>query len=106
MRAEAAETKIETTQRSIGRLNAIEEDNDFSEATEEVDSESEEDSHGATDEKPRELYEIRRLTQKEVDRFKKESKCLICRKKRHIAIDCLDRRNKKNDKTRKSRPGK
>jgi hypothetical protein len=32
MRAEAADTKIEITQRSIGRLNVIEEDNDFSEA--------------------------------------------------------------------------
>jgi hypothetical protein len=40
-------------------LNAIEEDNDFSEVAEEVDIESEEDSHGATDEKPRELYKIR-----------------------------------------------
>jgi hypothetical protein len=67
MRAEAAETKIETTQRSTGRLNAIEEDIDFSEAAEEVDNESEEESHGATEEKPRELYEIRRLTQEEVD---------------------------------------
>jgi hypothetical protein len=74
MRAEAAETKIETTQRTVGRLNAIEEDNDFSKAAEEFDSESEEDSHGATDDKPRDLYEIRRLTQEEVDRFK-EGKC-------------------------------
>jgi hypothetical protein len=105
MRAEAAETKIETTQRSTGRLNALEEDNDFSEVTEEIDSESEEDSHGATEGKPRELYEIRRLTQ-EVDRFKKEGKCFICHKKGHIAIDCLGRRNKKNERTRKSRPGK
>jgi len=106
LRAEAAETKIETTQRSTGRLNAIEEDSDFSEAGEEIDSESEEDSHGATEEKPRELYEIRRLTQEEVDRFKKEGKCFICHKKGHIAIDCPDRKNKKNDRTRKSRPGK
>jgi hypothetical protein len=105
LRAEAAETKIETTQRSTGRLNDIEEDNDFSEAAEEVDSESEEDSHGATDEKPRELYEIRRLTQEEVDRFK-EGKCFICHKKGHLAIDCPDRRSKKNERTRKSRPGK
>jgi hypothetical protein len=67
LRTEAAETKIETTQRSTCRLSAIEEDNDFLEAAKEVDSESEEDSHGATDEKPRELYEIRRLTQEEVD---------------------------------------
>jgi hypothetical protein len=81
MRAEAAETKIETTQRSTGRLNAIEEDNDFSVAAEEVDSESEENSHGATDEKPRELYEIRRLTQEDVDRFKKEGKCFICHRR-------------------------
>jgi hypothetical protein len=66
MRAEAAETKIETTQRSIGRLNVIEEDSDFSEAAEGVDGESEEGSHSATDEKPRELYEIRRLTQEDV----------------------------------------
>jgi hypothetical protein len=58
MQVEAAETKIETTQRPIGMLNVIEEDSDFSEAAEEVDNESEEDSHGATDEKPRELYEI------------------------------------------------
>jgi hypothetical protein len=106
LRAEAAETKIETTQRSTGRLNAIEEDNNFSEAAEEVDSESEEDSHGATEEKPREMYEIRRLTQEEVDISKKEGKCFICHKKGHIAIDCPERRNKKNDKTRKSRPGK
>jgi hypothetical protein len=106
MRAEAAETKIETTQRSTCRLNAIEEDNEFSEAAEEFDSESEEDSHGATDEKPRELYEIRRLTQEDVDRFKKEGKCFICHKKRHIAIDCPESRNKKNDRTRKPRPGK
>jgi hypothetical protein len=79
LRAEAAETKIETTQRSTCRLNAIDEDNDFSEAAEEFDSESEEDSHGATDKKPREQYEIRRLTQEEVDRFKKEGKCLTKR---------------------------
>jgi hypothetical protein len=39
-------------------LNAIEEDNDFSDAAEEVDSKSDEDSHGATDENPRKLYEI------------------------------------------------
>jgi hypothetical protein len=106
LRAEAAETKIETTQRSTGRLNVIEEDNDFSEAAEEVDSKSEEDSHGATDEKPRELYEIRRLTQEEVDRFMKEGKCFNCHKKGHIAIDCPYRRSKKNERTRKPRPGK
>jgi hypothetical protein len=56
LRAEAAETKIETTQRSTCRLNVIKEDSDFSEAAEEVESESKEDSHGATDEKPRESY--------------------------------------------------
>jgi hypothetical protein len=55
LRAQAAETKIETTQRSTCRLNAIEEDIDFSEAAEEIDSESDEDSHGVTEEKPREL---------------------------------------------------
>jgi hypothetical protein len=38
LRAEVAETKIETTQRSTCRLNAIEEDSDFSEAAEEIDS--------------------------------------------------------------------
>jgi hypothetical protein len=97
MRAEAAETKTETTQRSTCRLNVSEEDSDFSEATEEVDSESEEDSHGATDEKPRELYDIRRLTQK-------EGKCFICHKKGHIAIDCPNIKNKKNDITRKPPP--
>jgi hypothetical protein len=43
LRPEAAETKIETTQRSTSRLDVIEEDRDFSEATEEVDSKSEED---------------------------------------------------------------
>jgi hypothetical protein len=84
----------------------VEEDNDLSEAAEEVDSESEEDSYGATDEKPRELYEIRRLNQEEVDRFKKEGKCFISHKKGHIAIDCSGRRNKKNERTRKPRPGK
>jgi hypothetical protein len=53
----------------------------FSEEVEEVDSESEEDSHGATDEKPRELSDIRRLTiEDEVDKFK-EGKCLICHKR-------------------------
>jgi hypothetical protein len=106
LRAEAAETKIETTQRSPCRLNAIEEDSDFWEVAEEVDNESEEDSHGATNEKLRELYEIRRLTQQEVDRFKKEGKCFIRHKKGHIAIDCSDQRNMKNDKTRIPRPGK
>jgi hypothetical protein len=99
LRAEAAETKIEATQRSTGRLSTIEEDNDFSEATEEFDSESEEDSDGATDEKPRELYAIRRLTQEEVDRFR-EGKYFICHKKGHIAMDCPDRRNKRNEITR------
>jgi hypothetical protein len=44
MRAEATETKTKTTQRSASRLNVIAEDSDFSEATEEVDNESEEDS--------------------------------------------------------------
>jgi hypothetical protein len=106
VRAEAAETKIDTTQRSTGRQNVIEEDSDFLEAVEEVDIESEEDSHGATDGKPRELYEIRRLTQDEVDRFKNEGKCFICHKKGHIAINCPDRRNKMNDGPRKPRPGK
>jgi hypothetical protein len=61
-RAEATATKIETTQRSTCQLDVIEEDNDYSEAVEEADSESEEDLHYATDEKPRELYEIRRRT--------------------------------------------
>jgi hypothetical protein len=37
-RAEVAETKIETTQRSTCRLNVIEEGSDFSEAAEEVDT--------------------------------------------------------------------
>jgi hypothetical protein len=106
LRAEAAETKIETTQRSTCRLNVIKEGSDFSEAAEEVDSESEEDSHGATDEKPRELYEIRRLSQEEVDGFQREGKCFICHKKGHIAIDWPYKRNKKNDITRKPRPGK
>jgi hypothetical protein len=105
LRAEAPETKIETTHRSTGRLNAIEEDNDFSEAAEEVDSESEEDSHGATDEKLREVYGIRRLIQEEVDRSKQEGKCFICHKKGHIAIDSPDGKNEKNDRTRKPRPG-
>jgi hypothetical protein len=86
-------------------LNVIKEESDFSEAAEEVDSESEEYSHGATYEKPRELYEIRRLTQEEVGRFK-EGKCFICHKKGHIAIDCPDKKNKKNDRTRKPRPVK
>jgi hypothetical protein len=86
-------------------LNIIEDDSDFSEAAEEVDSESEEDSHGATDEESRELYDIRRLTQDEVDRFKKEGKCFICHKKGHIAIDCPYKNNKKNDITRR-RAGK
>jgi hypothetical protein len=76
------------------------------EAAEEFDSESEEDLHGAIDEKPRELYEIRRLTQEVVDRFKKEGKCFIFHKKGHIPIDCRDKRNKKNERMRKSRPGK
>jgi tRNA A37 N6-isopentenylltransferase MiaA len=107
LQAVATETKIETTQRPTCRLNVIEEDSDLSESVEKVDSESEENSHGATDEKPRELYEIRRLTQDEVDRFNKEGKCSICHKKGHLAIDCLlDIRNKKNDKTRKPRAGK
>jgi hypothetical protein len=106
LRAGASKTKIETTQRSTCRLNVIEEDRDFSESLEEVHNESEEDSHGATDEKPRELYEIRRLTQDEVDRFKKEGKCFVCHKKGHIAIDCHDIRDKKNDITRKPQPEK
>jgi hypothetical protein len=58
-----------------------------------------------TDEKPRELYEIRRLTQEEVDRSKKEGKCFICHKKGHIAIDYPDKKNKKNERMRKPRPG-
>jgi hypothetical protein len=49
MRAKAAETKIETPQSSTCRLNVIEEDSDFLEAAEEVDSESEEDSHARRD---------------------------------------------------------
>jgi hypothetical protein len=52
------------------------------------------------------MYEIRRLTQEEVDRFKKEGKCLICHKKGYIAIDCPDKKNHKNDITRKPRPEK
>jgi hypothetical protein len=67
LRAEAAETEIETTQRSTGRLNVIKEDSDFSEAAEEVEGESDEDSHGSTDEKPRELYENRRLKRRSTD---------------------------------------
>jgi hypothetical protein len=81
MRAEAVETKIETTQCSTCRLNVIEEDSNFSEAAEEVGNESEEDSHETTDEKPREQYKICCLTQEEVDIFKKEGKCFICHKK-------------------------
>jgi hypothetical protein len=48
LRAEAKETKIETTQRSTCRQNVIEKDSDPSEAAEEVDIESEGDSHGAS----------------------------------------------------------
>jgi cell fate (sporulation/competence/biofilm development) regulator YmcA (YheA/YmcA/DUF963 family) len=86
-RVEATQTNIETTQRSTCRLNVLEKCSDFSEAAEEVDNESEEDSHGVIDEKPRELYEIRRLTQEEVDKLEKEGECFICHKKEHIAID-------------------
>jgi hypothetical protein len=57
-------------------------------------------------EKPRELYEISCLTQEEVDKLKKEGKCFICHKRGHIAIACPQRKNMKNDKTRKPRPGK
>jgi hypothetical protein len=103
LRAEAANTKMETTQRSTCRLNVIEEDSDISEAVGEVDSESEENSHGAIDKKPRELYEIRRLTQEEVDRSK-EDKYFICHKRGHVAIDCPDRKNTKNVITSKPRP--
>jgi hypothetical protein len=78
-------------------LNVIGEHNDFSEASKEVESESEEDLHGATDEKPR---EIRRLTQEEIVRFKKEDKCFICHKKGQIAIECQDRKDKKNERRR------
>jgi hypothetical protein len=107
LRVEATETKNEVTQRSTSRLNVIEEDSDFSEAIEEVDSESEEDSHGATDGKPWELYEIRRLTQEEVDIFKQEGKCFICQKRGHIAIDCPDIKEKDIlRKLRPKRPGK
>jgi hypothetical protein len=95
LRGEAAETKIETTQRSTCRLNVIEEESDFSKAVEAVDSESEEDSHGTTDGKPWELYEIRRPTQEDVDRFKKEGKCFICHRRGHIAIDCPHRRTRR-----------
>jgi hypothetical protein len=87
-------------------LNVLKEDSDFLEATEEVDSESEEDLHGAPDEKSRELYEIRRLTHEEVDRFKKEGKCFIRHKRGHIAIDCHGMKNKTNERVRKPRPGK
>jgi hypothetical protein len=106
LRAEATKTKIETTQRSTGRLNVIEEDSNFPEVAEEVGNESEEDSHGATYEKPRELHEIRRLIQEEVDKFKKEGKCLICHKRGHIAIDCRYKKNKKNDGMKITRSGK
>jgi hypothetical protein len=99
-------TKIETIQRSTGRQNVLEEDSEFSEAVEEVDIESEEDSQGPTDEKPRELYEIRRLVQEEVDIFKKEGKYCICHKKGRIAINCPHRKNKKKGKMRKSQPRK
>jgi hypothetical protein len=51
-------------------LNVIEEASNFSEAVEEIDNESGENSYGATDKKSRELCEIRRLTHKEVDIFK------------------------------------
>jgi hypothetical protein len=108
LRAEAAESKIGTTQRSTGRMKCIEEDSDFSEAAKaakDVDSESLKDSHGATDDKPRNLCDIRRLTHEEVVRFK-EGKCFTCNKRGHIAIDCRDMKNMKNDKMRKIRPGK
>jgi hypothetical protein len=104
LRAEAAQTKIETTQRSTGKLNVIEDDSKL-EAAEEVDTESEEDSHGTTNEKLRELCEIRRLTQEEVDRFKTDGKCFICHKRGHIAIDCQDMKNEKSDIMRNPRPG-
>jgi hypothetical protein len=58
-------------------LNVIEGGTNFWEATQEVDRESEEDSQGASDEKPRELYDIRRHTQEEVNKFKKDGKCFI-----------------------------
>jgi hypothetical protein len=106
LRAETKETKIETTQRSTGRLKVIEVDSDFSEATEEVDNESEEDSHGATNDNVRKVYEIRRLTQGDVDRFKKEGRCFICHKRGHIAIDRSYMMNKENDTTKKPSPGK
>jgi hypothetical protein len=48
LRGEAAQTKIETAESSICRLNVLKEDSNFSEEAEEVDSELEKDSHGAT----------------------------------------------------------
>jgi hypothetical protein len=62
-------------------------------------------TRGATDEKPREVYEIRRLAQEEVNRFKNEGKCFICHTRGHIAIDCRNRKTKKNGIMGKPRPG-
>jgi hypothetical protein len=62
--------------------------------------------HGATDEKPRELYETRLLTQEKVGKFNIEDECFFCHKRVHIAIDCQDKKSKKNVRTRKPRPRK
>jgi hypothetical protein len=78
----------------------------FSGGVEEVDNESEEEPHGAIDEKPRGLYDILRLTGEEVDIFKTGGKCFIFHKRGQIAIDCPDSKNKKNDIVRKPQPGK
>jgi hypothetical protein len=88
-------------------LSVLEDDSNFWEAAKKVDNKSEEDSQqGTTDEKPQELDMTPRPTQEEVDRFKKEDKCFICHKRGHIDVDCLDRKNKKNNRMRKPRPGK
>ena len=102
---EAAERETEDTRTDTStarRLHVMASDSDHyyeeSEGSQENEANDEDGSP-----KDQDLFLARRLTAEEMEKFKKEGKCFICREKGHIASTCPKR---KNGNPKKTRPGK
>lgn len=96
---EAADREIDGNRETRReRLNVIDEADDGTETDDADDLESSND-----DEKTHDLMMARRLTAEEVEQYKKEGRCFICREKGHIATKCPKKKNLGRKPYRKNR---
>lgn len=83
-----------------GRLAAIEGDSETDDERNEAREDSDDDDDTADQS---DLYMARRLTADEVEKYKKEGRCFVCRERGHIATACPKNKNKGKKPYRKLR---